>query len=198
MSPFETERLLRNMIRMGRIKELDGALASVDLGDEFVTDKFPWLSLRGRWIPPQPGESVVLLALFGDTSNCLILAGVFSEDFPAPEGTADNQLVEFPDGSVVEYKDGALSVQAAGDLIVEAKGDLTITVNGAATIEAQSVEVSASGTAKVDAPSVEIGPGAAEVKIAGGVLGVARMGDQVQAGPFAGVITMASLVVKSA
>lgn len=64
--------------------------------------------------------------------------------------------------------------------------ELTIKASVKVTIEAPSVDVSAT-TATVDAQSVTI---------AGGLQGVARVGDSVQAGPFAGVITSGSLKVK--
>lgn len=58
------------------------------------------------------------------------------------------------------------------------------------TIDAPAFELNASGSVKVNSPSVELGTAA--------LLGVARLGDTVQAGPFSGVITSASTSVKSA
>lgn len=64
--------------------------------------------------------------------------------------------------------------------------ELTIDAATKVTVSAPIVDVSAT-TATIDATSVTI---------AGGVQGIARIGDTVQAGPFAGVITSGSLKVK--
>ena len=58
------------------------------------------------------------------------------------------------------------------------------------SIDAPSVEINASGSVKVNSPSVSLGSNA--------LMGVARLGDTVQAGPFSGTITSASTSVKSA
>lgn len=68
--------------------------------------------------------------------------------------------------------------------------EITLVCTTSLTIDAPSFELNASGTVKVNSPSVALGNAA--------VLGVARLGDTVQAGPFSGVITSASTSVKSA
>ena len=106
-----------------------------------------------------------------------------------------------PQGESVTYAPGShvLLAFVNGDVsrpvVVSSDGSapaLEVAMRASTTLKitAPSVIIEASGDCTVNAPSVSLGTGAA--------LGVARLGDTVQAGPFSGVITSASLVVKSA
>jgi len=85
-----------------------------------------------------------------------------------------------------------LSIAAGGKVNIVAGANGSVNVETGAGGEVNIV--AADGTATVDAQTVKIGPSAL-VQLAGGGLGVARMADPVQAGPFAGTITKGSTLV---
>lgn len=105
----ELERRLANILRYGVVYavDLDGALVQVDVGG-IVTDWLPWRTPRaGRtrvWHPPEVGEQVMVLSPSGDLGQGMVLAGVYSDEFPAPSTDPDVHLADYLDGDlVIEY-----------------------------------------------------------------------------------------------
>ncbi|MDO5631136.1 MAG: hypothetical protein Q4G22_04790 [Paracoccus sp. (in: a-proteobacteria)] len=123
----EIHRRMTNMIRVGRVTEVDAAngLVRVDVGAEgaaLVTPPIPWperAGARRSWNPPTVGEVMTVFSPGGEVGATSVAAyGGFTSDTPAPSGD--------------------------GDAAVFAIGGVTITVQGdAVTIEAPTVTVKA-------------------------------------------------------
>ena len=81
---------------------------------------------------------------------------------------------------------GKVTIEASGPVEVKSGGDVKVTAKGSAAVEAQgSATVKAALDVSVEAQTVHLGGSAA-------VLPVARMSDNVQAGPYAGTIVKGS------
>lgn len=98
----ETQRNIGNLIRLGSIKAVEGARAVVTTGEE-DTPALLWLSLAGAyaaWRRPSIGEQCVILCPEGDIEGGIILAGLFSNAFPAPADGDHLHLKLHDDGSI--------------------------------------------------------------------------------------------------
>ena len=134
----EILRLLRNLIRIGTVSEvnLDDALCRVDTGQN-TTGWLHWLTARAgktrAWNAPSVGEQVLILCLGGELDTGFVLPGIFSDASPAPSASADALHWSFPDGAVIEYE------PETGALI--ATGIQTATIKAAVKILFDSPEV---------------------------------------------------------
>ncbi|MDZ7277249.1 phage baseplate assembly protein V [Pantoea eucrina] len=127
----EILRLLRNLIRIGTVSEvnlIDG-LCRVDTGNN-TTGWLHWLTARAgktrSWNAPSVGEQVLILCLGGELDTGFVLPGIFSDAHPAPSASADALHWSFPDGAVIAYEpaNGALN----------ATGIQTATINAAVKV----------------------------------------------------------------
>lgn len=115
----EILRLLRNLIRIGTVSEvnLDDALCRVDTGQN-TTGWLHWLTARAgktrTWNAPSVGEQVLILCLGGELDTGFVLPGIFSDASPAPSASADALHWSFPDGAVIEYEPETGALIAAG------------------------------------------------------------------------------------
>ena len=149
----ELARLLRNVIRIGVILEIDNIRGQcrVQTGG-METTWLNWLTCRaGRsrvWWAPSVGEQVLLLAVGGELDTAFVLPGIFSDDHPAPSASPDALHVSFPDGAVIEYEpeNGALTVSGIKTADVTASDSITATV--------PVVLVKASNRITLDTPEV--------------------------------------------
>lgn len=109
MTPDLTDILtaLINMIRIGSIAEVDGAKARVKLSPTLTTDWLNWLTFRAgdviTWCAPSVGEQVIVFSPGGDLLNGRILAGLYSEESPAPEQSRQVHANHYPDGASIRY-----------------------------------------------------------------------------------------------
>ena len=100
-NPHDT---ISDMIRFGVIHALDGVRASVSIAG-LVTPALPMILLAGGfalWIPPTPGEQVVVLCPNGDITGGFILRGIPCDAFPAPGGDAI-AVLRMPDAATIAY-----------------------------------------------------------------------------------------------
>lgn len=141
----EIDRLSANLIRVGRIAQLDEAAArvTVDLGD-LVTDWLPWLTARAgatrTWSAPSPGEQVLVLSPYGDLAQAVVLPAIYQDEHPAPAATQNVEHVVFPDGSTVGYN--------------SASHTLTVTVGGGTVIvNCNEARINAAGSVTLDTPA---------------------------------------------
>ncbi|MEC5345083.1 phage baseplate assembly protein V [Brenneria populi] len=134
-SLIEIQRLLRNLIRVGVVTQVNtvDALCRVQTG-EMTTDWLTWLTRRaGRsrdWWAPSVGEQVLILSVGGELDTAFVLPGIYSDENPAPSASADAYHVSFPDGAMIEYepKAGALTVSGIKTADVTASESITATV----------------------------------------------------------------------
>ncbi len=150
----EIMRLLRNLIRIGTVAEvnLNDGLCRVDTGNN-TTNWLHWLTARaGRtrsWNAPSVGEQVLILCLGGELDTGFVLPGIFSDDNRAPSASADALHWSFPDGAVIEYEPatGALTATGIKSATIEAADSVSATT--------KVVAVSASQKITLDTPLVE-------------------------------------------
>ncbi|EKN3371348.1 phage baseplate assembly protein V [Yersinia enterocolitica] len=150
----EILRLLRNLVRIGTVAEvdLDQALCRVATGDN-ITGWLNWLTLRAgqsrSWWAPSEGEQVLILSLGGELDTAFVLPGIFSDDFPPPSASADGLYLAFPDGATLHYE------PESGEL--QADGVKTAVINASESINATAPTITCAASVKIllDTPEVE-------------------------------------------
>jgi phage baseplate assembly protein V len=101
-------RLLENLIRLGTVDavQLKPPRVRVKSGG-ILTAFLPWITLRAGlercWAPPTEGEQVVLLSPSGQLNCGVVLAGLFSDQYPANGEQAGLHRHTYRDGAVLEY-----------------------------------------------------------------------------------------------
>lgn len=145
----ELNRRLDNMIRRGRIAEVDlvadPPAVRVETGG-LLTDWLPWFERRAggvrTWSPPSVGEGAVIFCPSGDPAVGFVLPGLMSDDFPPPSRSADEEIIAYPDGArqVYNHASGAWSLSGVKTVSIQADVSVTIdsqqtTTTGNATIE---------------------------------------------------------------
>lgn len=139
-------RMIENLIRIGKIEEIDlsGKCCRVRTG-KLLTNWLPWITDRAgttrTWNPPTVGEQVLLLSPSGELGGGLVLTGLFSTAHPAPSDSAAEHIIDYPDGARIAYNHltGALTatgiqialVQASTQVIIDCPavhftGDVTV------------------------------------------------------------------------
>lgn len=150
----EILRLLRNLIRIGTVAEvdLDNALCRVATGDN-ITGWLNWLTLRAgqsrSWWAPSLGEQVLILSLGGELDTAFVLPGIFSDDFPPPSASADGLYIAFPDGATLHYE------SESGEL--QADGIKTAVINASESVNVTAPSITCAASVKIllDTPEVE-------------------------------------------
>ena len=152
----ELQRLLANLIRVGKVVDLDesGPKVRVQIGDL----KSNWLQCgapragetRQTWMP-SVGEQVVVLAPFGDTAQGIV-AFSLNQDAHGPVSSSRHiHAAEFPDGTRLEYnsQSNTYTMTAAGNakVIVNCK---EATVNAQTKVTLSTPEVFCTGKLTVD------------------------------------------------
>lgn len=165
MDANEIHRLIRNLIRKGQVADVDltsspptcrvavgnDAAAANDAG--LLTNWIPWITVAAgttrEWLPPTTGEQVVLLCPMGDPAQGIALRGLFSDDAPAPDSSADTHVRQYPDGARLTYDHAAhalaAELPAGATVLVVAPGAVDVQTE-AATVKASSVVLDAAQT----------------------------------------------------
>ncbi|HDL7470237.1 TPA: phage baseplate assembly protein V [Yersinia enterocolitica] len=150
----EILRLLRNLIRIGTVAEvdLDQALCRVATGDN-TTGWLNWLTLRAgqsrSWWAPSEGEQVLILSLGGELDTAFVLPGVFSDDFPPPSASANGLYITFPDGATLHYE------PEIGELRADGIKKAVINASESVNVTAPTITCAASVKILLDSPEVE-------------------------------------------
>ena len=126
-------RRLDNIIRAGTVAEINLGAATVRVeSGGLVTDWLPWLERRAgstrTWSPPTIGEQCLVLSPGGDPSAGFVLLGLFSDAYPAPSSSADEDVVEYPDGAreVYNHAGGEHKLSGIKTAVVEAATSVSI------------------------------------------------------------------------
>lgn len=156
----ELERLLANMIRIGRVSAIDEANARVkmDVGG-LTTDWLPWGEARAgatrTWSMPRPGEQRVVFAPYGDTGQAFVGPAIYQDDHPAPASSKDKETTVFPDGTTFEYDSASntytQTVAGSGNWVFNLK-HATINAAEDATVNTKLATVKASTSVTLDTP----------------------------------------------
>ncbi|WP_265024417.1 MULTISPECIES: phage baseplate assembly protein V [unclassified Wolbachia] len=104
----EMQRKLANIVRIGVVKEVDYEKAKVRVKiGELLTDFLPWITSRAgeerSWLPPSINEQVVILSPLGELSLGVVLAGIYQQNYSAPENSEMINSLVFQDGTKLLY-----------------------------------------------------------------------------------------------
>ncbi|TKC83460.1 phage baseplate assembly protein V [Trinickia terrae] len=161
MDANEIQRLIRNLIRKGRVIDVDFdskppkcrvAVGEAD-DDGLQTNWIPWVSLAAgetrEWLPLSKGEQVVLFGPMGDFAQGVAVRGFFSDEFPAPDHSPNTHTRTYGDGARIsyDYATHALTADLPADATVRivAPGAVTVQTQ-AATVKADDVTLDAKQT----------------------------------------------------
>lgn len=167
----DRDRRIANLLRVGKVAELDEANARVRIqAGEFLTTWVPWVTLRAgedrMWWAPEVGEQVVLMSPSGDMSQAVVLPGIYQDSYAAPANLKSKHRVQYKDGAFTEYDRDAkkyeLNVPAAGSIKLVVGGSTIEILNNEIKITTNALTVTAPNTTfsgNVDAAGeVEAGP----------------------------------------
>jgi phage baseplate assembly protein V len=130
----ETLRRLDNLIRLGTVAQVDhaGALCRVQSGG-LLSGWLPWLTRRAgdtrTWCPPTVDEQVIVLNPTGELGAGIVLSGIYTQANDQPSASADEHVVDYPDGARIAYDhaSGALTVSGMQSIAIDCPD---ITING--------------------------------------------------------------------
>lgn len=152
------DREIANTARIGIISEIDDLRARVLIGD-ITTDLIPWMTRRAAqdydYWHPAIGEQVVVLTLWGDPSQSVILGSIAQDKYPAP-AKGITWAKQFRDGTLIIYdpESHTLNIKAAQSPISILCDNITIKANSA-TLDVPKIHCT--GTIKVDGDVVASG-----------------------------------------
>ncbi|NRO98122.1 phage baseplate assembly protein V [Paraburkholderia sp. NMBU_R16] len=156
MDANEIQRIIRNLIRKGRITDLDLSAkpptcrATVgESGDNSLqTNWIPWITFAAGttrdWLPPTKGEQVVLLSPMGDPAQGVALRGLLSEDAPAPDDSPNAHTRVYPDGARLQYNHATHSLTAelpTGSTMLVIAPSSVIVKTKDATVQADAIRL---------------------------------------------------------
>jgi phage baseplate assembly protein V len=126
-------RMVENLLRVGKIEELDLAAKCCRVrSGKLLTNWLPWVTPRAgttrTWDPPTVGEQVLLLSPSGELGAGIVLTGLFSAAHEAPSSSADEHLTVYPDGARISYNHATGALEASGiqTALVQAASLVTI------------------------------------------------------------------------
>jgi len=144
----EHDRLIADLICIGRIVEVDHQAKRLKVRTKTVTGWLPWPAEMGRnyrrWRPlraeaqedtqedTQAGQQVILASPSGDLAQAVIVGMLYTETLNAPSNDPDIDLIEFTNGAHLSHN------VVSGDMTITCKGNLSIDVAGTLTLSAQA------------------------------------------------------------
>lgn len=156
----EMGRQLANLVRVGKILQLDEANARVKVSTAgLTTDWLPWGAARAgttrKGSMPSIGEQVMLFSPFGDLSQAVVGFSLYQDDHPAPTTSKDQETAVFPDGTAVEYDSASntltVTVAGAGNVIINCK---VATVNADTSVTLDTPQTTLTGNLTVQGATV--------------------------------------------
>jgi phage baseplate assembly protein V len=128
----ELNRRLDNLLRIGTIAEVKGALCRVKTGN-LLTDWRPFFTTRAgtaktSW-RPTPGEQVMLLSLSGDLACAYILPALYSTELAEPDDHPERHRTVYSDGATIEYDPESCGLKAWGIKTATVQASERVTVD---------------------------------------------------------------------
>lgn len=166
----ELERMLANVVRVGRVKEVDhaNALVKLEIGG-LTTDWLSWGVGRAgttrTWSAPTVGEQRLLLSPYGDMTQAIVGQAIYQDDHAAPATSGDQEHVVFPDGSTVDYNSATntltVTVSGSGNVVINCK-HATVNAEDDTTVNTKAATINAENTATVNTKTATVN---AETKV---------------------------------
>ncbi len=130
----ELMRLLSNIIRTGIISEVDEESWCVRVrSGELETGWLRWNTTRAGafnvWLPPSPGEQVVIACIGGNPETAMIIGSLWSDAIPAPGKSLKEIVVSAPDGAVFRYDADAGALSASGMKTATLQASVSVTLD---------------------------------------------------------------------
>ncbi len=127
-------RRVANMIRTGRVAEVDHAAARVRVkSGDLLTEWLPWQTRRAgntrTWSPPTVGEQVTILSPSGEPAAGMVIPALYCQDHPAPDDSADTHVIDFPDGARITYDHAAHALDITGVATVRVVAAESVTLD---------------------------------------------------------------------
>jgi len=164
MNTADLIRRLENLIRFGTIAEVDTAAARCRVKTGGITTAWlPWFAERAgqdsTWEAPSIGEQCVVFCPSGEPAVGVVMVGLYSEQFPAPDNSAARRRRKYRDGAVIDYDTGTktltATLPAGGKIIATAPGGFDLT--GDVTIQGDvAITGKVDATADVTAGGVSV------------------------------------------
>lgn len=152
----ELQRMLANMVRIGKVTELDEQNARVKVAMAGLSSA--WL----RWSASRAGttrttsmlsvgEQVLVLSPYGDTAQGVIIGSLYQNSHPAASSDKNKHATEYPDGTRIEYDDETniytMTVAGSAKVVVNCK---EATVNAETSVTLNTPDTFCTGKLTVD------------------------------------------------
>lgn len=143
------ERKMRNLIRPGHIKSINGRKVIVDFDresdDDYETPLIPWVPIMAgevlNWRAPTVGEQVIVINLSGgsDEANCVALPALYCNEFLPDDTDPTKTYTTFNDVFRVETDaEGNHALKANGSVKLESGGEFIIVAGTSLSVKAKS------------------------------------------------------------
>ncbi len=132
----EHDRLLADLICLGRIEQVDHEAKRLKVRSKTVTGWLPWPAEMGRnyrrWRPLAVGQQVILASPSGDLAQAVIVGMLYTQALDAPSADPDSDLIAFTNGAVLSHNvvSGAMNITCQGNLTMDVAGTLTLNAAG--------------------------------------------------------------------
>lgn len=156
----ELQRMLANLVRVGKVVELDEAKARVKVQASGLTTAWlPWGAARAGTTRttsmPTVGEQVVLLSPYGDTAQGIVVGSLYQDDHPAASDSKDKHATVYPDGTRVEYNSETntytMTVEGEAKVVINCK-QATVNAENSVTVNTDQATIKADTSVLVDTP----------------------------------------------
>ena len=161
----ELERRLANIVKIGVIQEANHADKKLRIAmGNTQTAWLPWPAEIGnnfiQWRPLRVGQQVVLVAPSGELNQAVIVGQLYGGGIDAPSTDAQQDLIQFEDGTQIEY-DSANHCLTANIKDTKIKADQTsiLLQNSASRLDltASALKLESNGSSvELDASGVKI------------------------------------------
>lgn len=166
----EVVRKLANLIRIGKIAEVDGANVKVKIG-KVTTGWLPIISTAGEtviWNPISKDEQVAVFFPYGETAQGFVLRSIHYDSYKNPENSQEISIntpnfikISSKNGLNGEF-DGNFSIKVGSSTVSVTKNSITFQ-SGSCSISLSSNGISINGN------SVSLSGGGASIDLSGSV-----------------------------
>ncbi|MCW5319630.1 phage baseplate assembly protein V [Verminephrobacter aporrectodeae subsp. tuberculatae] len=146
----ETDRAMACMLMAGTIEAVQYKPPRVRVrSGDWVSSFLPWFSVAAggvrHWRPPTVGEQAMVFSVSGQPEQGIVLAGLWTDQFPANDDRENITAMDWQDGARMEYDHEAHKLK----MLLPPEGHAMLTIGGT-TLEMKAGGVTlTNGTVKV-------------------------------------------------